>query len=76
MQTNKKYFLLQDYKQLELSCETVEDVESWKASFLRAGVYPEKQESHENGDEVTFCLKSLNIVLKNYQNINFIFMND
>ncbi|ALC48476.1 shi [Drosophila busckii] len=40
-----------DYKQLELSCETVEDVESWKASFLRAGVYPEKQEAQENGDE-------------------------
>ncbi|KAM7349535.1 dynamin-1 shibire isoform 5-T5 [Cochliomyia hominivorax] len=40
-----------DYKQLELSCETVEDVESWKASFLRAGVYPEKQETQENGDE-------------------------
>ncbi|XP_039960166.1 dynamin isoform X6 [Bactrocera tryoni] len=40
-----------DYKQLELSCETVEDVESWKASFLRAGVYPEKQVAQENGDE-------------------------
>ncbi|XP_037935604.1 dynamin isoform X2 [Teleopsis dalmanni] len=40
-----------DYKQLELSCETVEDVESWKASFLRAGVYPEKQVNQENGDE-------------------------
>ncbi|XP_013115100.1 dynamin isoform X1 [Stomoxys calcitrans] len=43
--------LYKDYKQLELSCETVEDVESWKASFLRAGVYPEKQETQENGDE-------------------------
>lgn len=42
-----------DYKQLELSCETVEDVESWKASFLRAGVYPEKQVAQENGDEST-----------------------
>ncbi|XP_073834777.1 dynamin-1 shibire isoform X7 [Musca autumnalis] len=42
-----------DYKQLELSCETVEDVESWKASFLRAGVYPEKQETQENGDETS-----------------------
>jgi len=38
---------------LELSCETVEDVESWKASFLRAGVYPEKQQTQENGDEVS-----------------------
>lgn len=38
---------------MELSCETVEEVESWKASFLRAGVYPEKQETQENGDEVS-----------------------
>ncbi|XP_033239226.1 dynamin isoform X15 [Drosophila pseudoobscura] len=47
-----------DYKQLELSCETVEDVESWKASFLRAGVYPEKQETQENGDENQRPLKT------------------
>ncbi|KAK6194605.1 hypothetical protein SNE40_000211 [Patella caerulea] len=31
-----------DYKQLELSAESQEDVDSWKASFLRAGVYPER----------------------------------
>jgi len=43
-----------DFKQLELSCESQEDVDSWKASFLRAGVYPEKtpQETH-NGEEHT-----------------------
>ncbi|XP_055914919.1 dynamin isoform X2 [Eupeodes corollae] len=40
-----------DYKQLELSCENVDEVDSWKASFLRAGVYPEKDVSQENGDE-------------------------
>ncbi|XP_023248240.1 dynamin isoform X3 [Copidosoma floridanum] len=39
-----------DYKQLELSCETQDDVDSWKASFLRAGVYPEKQTEQANGD--------------------------
>uniref|UniRef100_A0A2M4A4L7 Dynamin n=2 Tax=Anopheles triannulatus TaxID=58253 RepID=A0A2M4A4L7_9DIPT len=39
-----------DYKQLELSCESTDDVDSWKASFLRAGVYPEK-EAPANGDE-------------------------
>ena len=32
-----------DYKQLELSCESLEEMESWKASLLRAGVYPEKE---------------------------------
>lgn len=43
-----------DFKMLELSCESQEDVDSWKASFLRAGVYPEKSSassmSSENGD--------------------------
>ncbi|XP_012251681.1 dynamin isoform X6 [Athalia rosae] len=39
-----------DYKQLELSCETQDDVDSWKASFLRAGVYPEKATEQTNGD--------------------------
>uniref|UniRef100_A0A182QYT8 Dynamin n=1 Tax=Anopheles farauti TaxID=69004 RepID=A0A182QYT8_9DIPT len=39
-----------DYKQLELSCESTDDVDSWKASFLRAGVYPEK-DTPANGDE-------------------------
>uniref|UniRef100_A0A452S1P2 dynamin GTPase n=1 Tax=Ursus americanus TaxID=9643 RepID=A0A452S1P2_URSAM len=32
-----------DYRQLELACETQEEVDSWKASFLRAGVYPERK---------------------------------
>lgn len=39
-----------DSRQLELSCESLEEVDSWKASFLRAGVYPEKT-SHVNGEE-------------------------
>lgn len=44
-----------DSKQLELSCESQEDVDSWKASFLRAGVYPERAtstgEQSSNGEE-------------------------
>ncbi|KAL0276134.1 UNVERIFIED_CONTAM: hypothetical protein PYX00_003775 [Menopon gallinae] len=40
-----------DCKQLELSCETQEEVDSWKASFLRAGVYPEKATETANGEE-------------------------
>ena len=31
-----------DHKQLELSAVNQEEVDSWKASLLRAGVYPEK----------------------------------
>ncbi|CAB3384923.1 Hypothetical predicted protein [Cloeon dipterum] len=40
-----------DNKTLELSCETSDDVDSWKASFLRAGVYPEKAMEQSNGEE-------------------------
>lgn len=36
-----------DYKQLELSAPTQEEVEAWKASFLRAGVYMEKEAKPE-----------------------------
>uniref|UniRef100_A0A8C2UFG4 Dynamin-2 n=1 Tax=Coturnix japonica TaxID=93934 RepID=A0A8C2UFG4_COTJA len=39
-----------DYRQLELACETQEEVDSWKASFLRAGVYPELCR-RENGSD-------------------------
>uniref|UniRef100_A0A8C9YA39 Dynamin-2 n=1 Tax=Sander lucioperca TaxID=283035 RepID=A0A8C9YA39_SANLU len=35
-----------DLRQIELACDTQEDVDSWKASFLRAGVYPEKDQVH------------------------------
>jgi len=31
-----------DHRQLELSAESQEEVDSWKASLLRAGIYPEK----------------------------------
>uniref|UniRef100_A0A674K9X0 Dynamin-2 n=1 Tax=Terrapene triunguis TaxID=2587831 RepID=A0A674K9X0_9SAUR len=40
-----------DYRQLELACETQEEVDSWKASFLRAGVYPERVGTEENGSD-------------------------
>ncbi|XP_029292725.1 dynamin-2 isoform X2 [Cottoperca gobio] len=34
-----------DLRQVELACDSQEDVDSWKASFLRAGVYPEKDQT-------------------------------
>jgi len=43
--------VFKDFKTLDLSCESQDDVDSWKASFLRAGVYPEKSSSeNQNGD--------------------------
>ncbi|XP_041861465.1 dynamin 3a [Melanotaenia boesemani] len=38
-----------DYKSLELACNSQEELTSWKASLLRAGVYPEKVDGQENG---------------------------
>uniref|UniRef100_A0A8C3DQD8 Dynamin-3 n=1 Tax=Corvus moneduloides TaxID=1196302 RepID=A0A8C3DQD8_CORMO len=35
-----------DLRQIELACDSQEDVDSWKASFLRAGVYPEKDQEN------------------------------
>ena len=42
-------------KTLELSAESQEDVDSWKASFLRAGVYPDRsqEDKGEQKDELT-----------------------
>nr|KAF6348270.1 dynamin 2 [Myotis myotis] len=48
-----------DLRQIELACESQEEVDSWKASFLRAGVYPEKDqaENEEGGvQENTFSM--------------------
>lgn len=43
-----------DYKQLELSAESVEEVDNWKASLLRAGIYPEKnqQQTDDSKDDM------------------------
>lgn len=38
-----------DYKSLDLSCESAEETEAWKASFYRAGVYLERSPSIQNG---------------------------
>merc|ERR1719373_879643 len=43
--------VFKDFKTLDLSCETQDDVDSWKASFLRAGVYPEKSSVETGGGE-------------------------
>eukprot|EP00092_Neocalanus_flemingeri_P022755 GFUD01024675.1.p1 GENE.GFUD01024675.1~~GFUD01024675.1.p1 ORF type:complete len:842 (-),score=246.93 GFUD01024675.1:1290-3815(-) len=43
--------VFKDFKTLDLSCESEDDVASWKASFLRAGVYPEKTNSEGSSAE-------------------------
>ncbi|XP_034002997.1 dynamin 3a isoform X3 [Trematomus bernacchii] len=39
-----------DYKSLELACGSQEQLDSWKASLLQAGVYPEKVAVDEQGN--------------------------
>ena len=36
-----------DQDQLQLITQSEEDVDSWKASLLRAGVYPEAEKSND-----------------------------
>ncbi|XP_038143836.1 dynamin-3 isoform X2 [Cyprinodon tularosa] len=47
-----------DLRQIDLACDSQEDVDSWKASFLRAGVYPEKDqvENEEAAPADTFSM--------------------
>ncbi|XP_005164298.1 dynamin-2 isoform X16 [Danio rerio] len=47
-----------DLRQIELACDSQEDMDSWKASFLRAGVYPEKDqvESEEAAPADSFSM--------------------
>lgn len=46
------YFLLRnvykEHKTLELSVDNAEELDTWKASFLRAGVYPEREQRQED----------------------------
>ncbi|XP_028313088.1 dynamin-2-like isoform X2 [Gouania willdenowi] len=42
-----------DLRQIELACDNQEDVDSWKASFLRAGVYPEKDQQTDNEEAIS-----------------------
>ena len=41
--------LFKDHKALELAGENQDVIDSWKASFLRAGVYPERDTSEDKG---------------------------
>ena len=47
--------VFKEYKQLDLSCETHEEMDSWKASFMRAGVYLEKEKVQETKSEEVIC---------------------
>nr|QWX94534.1 dynamin [Platynereis dumerilii] len=40
--------VFKDYKTVDLTASNLEEAESWKASFLRAGVYPEKDQDEED----------------------------
>jgi dynamin GTPase len=39
--------VFKEHKTLELSVENTEELDTWKASFLRAGVYPEREQRQD-----------------------------
>jgi len=49
-----------DYKSLDLSCESAEETEAWKASFFRAGVYLERSAITTNGSGTLSTSNSTN----------------
>ena len=56
--------VFKEHKILELSAENVDELDGWKASFLRAGVYPEKEKTDED-EQVGGGLGGTGWVLKN-----------
>uniref|UniRef100_A0A8D3DIN7 Interferon-induced GTP-binding protein Mx n=1 Tax=Scophthalmus maximus TaxID=52904 RepID=A0A8D3DIN7_SCOMX len=48
---NEHRNVYKDSRQLELASESQEEVDSWKASFLRAGVYPERIVEESGGGD-------------------------
>lgn len=40
--------MYKEHKTLELSVDNTEELDTWKASFLRAGVYPEREQRTED----------------------------
>ncbi|TTG32363.1 Dynamin-3 [Bagarius yarrelli] len=56
--SSKHINVFKDNRFLELACNTQEEVDSWRASLLRAGVYPEKSsvESESSGAAENFSM--------------------
>ena len=40
MHPDPRKYIYKDNRTLDLACSNLEEMESWQASFLRAGVYP------------------------------------
>uniref|UniRef100_A0AAR2L7Q6 Dynamin n=1 Tax=Pygocentrus nattereri TaxID=42514 RepID=A0AAR2L7Q6_PYGNA len=58
-----------DYRQLELACETQDEVDSWKASFLRAGVYPEQSFMHSMDPQLERQVETIRNLVDSYMAI-------
>ena len=56
--------VFKEHKALELSVDNTDELEIWKASFLRAGVYPEREQAPEDPtvrrkSQLTFLMRNL-----------------
>ena len=48
--------IYKDKQELELTTPTEEEMENWKASLLRAGVYPTRDSANKDTDDSDVCL--------------------
>jgi len=64
-----------DYKQLELSAVNQEEVDSWKASLLRAGVYPEKTSDKTETSVCTTTVFTF-LIMKGLLSVPYILFHD
>jgi len=62
---NSSFFrnVFKEHKTLELSVDNAEELDTWKASFLRAGVYPEREQAQEDS-QVIKKKQKINILSK------------
>ena len=60
--------IYRDWKTLELGADTQDYADSWKASLLRAGVYPDKPSNGINGDDNGNTLGSISPQLQRQVN--------
>jgi hypothetical protein len=49
--------VFKEHKNLELSVDNSEELDMWKASFLRAGVYPEREQPPDDPQVIKITIK-------------------
>uniref|UniRef100_A0A3Q2FG90 Interferon-induced GTP-binding protein Mx n=1 Tax=Cyprinodon variegatus TaxID=28743 RepID=A0A3Q2FG90_CYPVA len=64
------------YRCLELACNSQEELDSWKASLLRAGVYPEKIAQESTDPQLERQVETIRNLVDSYMSIIYKTMRD